>query len=189
VAASLPARVAVAHRHTRGDAVSADLGGSALERLRARGEEQRLDVVALVWMVLVLAIAAATIYSALRFGNIEGYVGEEDWWFKLRLLVSSGGTTTIFGSAIGIVLAVVFEGARSRLTLQLATVGGIWAGIAGVVGVVVTFHDDSLPEPVVRAFDGRLSHALVYLALAALGILVATVAWRFSRSDTRRDLS
>jgi hypothetical protein len=164
-------------------------GGSALERLRAQGEQQRLDTVALVWMVLVAAITAATIYSALRFGNIEGFVGENDWWLKLRLLASSGGTLAIFGSAVGIALAVLFEGARSRVALRLATLVGVWAGIASVVGIAVTFHDDSLAGPSVRALDGRLSDALVYLALAALGVLVATVAWRFSRAEIPNELS
>jgi hypothetical protein len=162
--------------------------GSPLAQLRARGERQRLDVVALVWMVFVLTIIAVTIYSALRFGSIVGNVGQDDWWFKLRLLAQSGGTVAIFGSVVGVALAVVFEGASSRLALRLATVAGVWAGAAGVIGVAVAFHRTSFVEPA-SAFDGRIAGALMYVALAALGVLVATVAWRFSRSDAPNDLS
>jgi hypothetical protein len=164
-----------------------DPTGGSLARLRARGEQQHLDVAALVWMVFVLTIIAVTIYSALRFGNILGNAGTEDWWFKLRLLAQSGGTVAIFGSVVGVGLAVVFEGPRSRLALRLATVAGMWAGIAGVVGVVVSFHgSSSFPA---TAFDGRLAGALTYVALAGLGVIAATVAWRFSQTATPTDLS
>jgi len=167
--------------------VSDDRGETSLERLREHGSRPRLDTVALVWMVFVLAITAATVYSALRFGNITGYAGESDWWLKLRLLASSGGTIAVFGSAIGVVLAVVFAGARSRVALRLATVGGMWAGVAGVVGVVVVFHNESVPGESV-AFDGRVSDAAVFAVFAALGVIVATVAWRFSRSEIGSEL-
>jgi hypothetical protein len=170
-----------------GDTVNEPSGGSPLARLRARGEQQRLDVVALVWMVFVLTVIAVTIYSVLRFGNILGNPGDEDWWLKLRLLAQSGGTVAIFGGVVGVGLAVVFEGPSSRLALRLATVAGMWAGIAGVVGGVVSFHGSaSFPA---TAFDGRVAGALIYAASAGLGVIVATVAWRFSQADAPADIS
>ena len=169
--------------------MSLDAGGSALERLRVRGEQQRLDSVAVLWMLLVIVITATTIYSALRFGNIEGFEGEGDWWFKLRFLASSGGALPLFGSVVGITLAVGFEGARSRLALRLATLLSGWVTVAGVVGAVVTFHDDTRLASPVRAFDGRVSGVAIYVVTAALGAVSATVAWRFSRSAAPNELS
>jgi hypothetical protein len=158
----------------------ADSGRAGLERLKARVEQQRLDVAAVVWMALLFAIAGSEIYSALRFGNSQGFPGSSDWWFKLQLLAQSGGTVLVFGSAVGIALAVLLEGPMSRVALRLAVVGGAWSVAAGGCGVAFAFH----PDPgfgSVRVFDGRLTECVYYLGFAGLGLLIAMIAWRFAR--------
>ena len=159
----------------------ADSGRAGFERLRERLAHQGAEGIPLLWMVFVLAIVGAQAYSVLRFGNLEGYVGLRDWWYRLKLLSETAGSPALFGSVVGIVLAVVFVSRTSRLALRLASLTGLWSALTGVLGVVVNFHNSDFASH--RGLEGELTGAILYLGYTGLGVVVAIIAWRCSVSD------
>ncbi len=154
-----------------------DAGRDVVGRVNALVEKQRFDVLALAWMVCVLAIALGQIYQALWLSQADGFEGTRDIWTKLQLLTQSGGTILIFGSVIGVALATLADGRLARPALWLATLGGVWAMITGFIGITVSFHSGS-GLGAGSTMPAKLSEAVLFFGFAGMGMVVAMIAGR-----------
>lgn len=158
-----------------------DAGRSVVGRVNTLVEKQRFDVLALAWMLFVLAIALGQIYQALWLSEADGFPGSSDVWTKLQLLTQSGGTILIFGSVIGLVLATIADGRRARPAMWLATLGGTWAMITGFIGITVSFHSGS-GLGAGTGVASKLSEAVLFFGFAGMGMVVAMIAGRSAAS-------
>jgi hypothetical protein len=160
----------------------ADSGRAGVDRLQGLIEQQRLDIAALAWMIFLLLITGVEIYSALRLHGDSGFPGNTDWWSRLAFLAQSGNILLTFGGAIGIALAVVHDSPVARRALQLAVIGGLWAIVANLMGIAVAFHDQSgVTFTILGSGESKVVTALTYFGFGGLGLVIATVAWRFAR--------
>lgn len=162
----------------------ADSGRAGFGRLQGLIEQQRLDIAAMVWMIFLLLITGAEIYAALRLHGTSGFGNGGDWWTRLAFLAQSGNIVLIFGCAIGIALGLLRESTIARRALQLAVLGGLWAIVANLMGIAVSFHEESgLAFTSLGGNENKVVTALIYFGFGGLGLVIATVAGRFAGAD------
>ncbi|MGO9877225.1 MAG: hypothetical protein ACLPVY_25885 [Acidimicrobiia bacterium] len=173
-----------------------DAGRANFERFRALVEDGRLDLVALWWMIFVVAYSLVEIYSALRASGFGNSPGSTDWWTKADLLASSGGISLVLTSMMGILLAAFFDGPAARLAFRLAIVGGAWAVAMSLLDIVVAFHENTgpIPEFLPSGAEAKVVTSLGALCVGGLGLVIALAGWRLApsgrprgRSGRRRD--
>jgi hypothetical protein len=161
----------------------ADSGRAGFDRLQGF-IEQRFDIAAIVWMIFLLLITGAEIYSALRLRGNDGFGDSGDWWTRLAFLAQSGTVLLTFGCAIGIALAVVHDSVIARRALQLAVVGGLWAIVANLMGIAVSFHTQTgVAFTSLGGNESKFVNALIYFGFGGLGLVIVTVAWRLVSAD------
>jgi len=154
-------------------------GAGGVERLRERIDESHVDLAALVWMLCIAGYLGTQVYGALRASQFGAPFGGSDWWFKAALLAASGNIVLTFGCTIGIALAALYDSTRSRAALVLAALGGLWAVAASVLGIVVSFHENSGVSFISlgNLTDSKVASAIAELMLGGLGAVVLFVAW------------
>ncbi len=165
-----------------------DAGRANFERFRALVEAGRLDLVALWWMIFVVAYSIVVIYSALRASGFANSPGSTDWWTKAELLSSSGGLSLVLASMIGVVLAAFFEGPAARLAFRLATVGGAWAAVMSLLATVVAFHENTGPIGgfLPSGTEAKVVTSLGALCVGGLGLVIALAGWRLAPAGRGR---
>jgi len=165
-----------------------DAGRANFERFRALVEDGRLDLVALWWMIFVVAYSVVAIYSALRSSGFGNSPGSTDWWTKADLLTSSGGLTLALFSMVGVVLAAFFDGPAARLAFRLAMVGGAWAMLMSLLDIAVAFHENAGPIAgfLPSGTEAKVVTSLGALCVGGLGLVIAVAAWRLAPSGRPR---
>jgi hypothetical protein len=150
-------------------------GGSRLGELV---EEQRLDFVALLWMVCTIGFTGVQIYSALH--GFGGQFLRFDAWAKVAALGQTGGPIVALSCLGGIALAVMSDTAVARFAILVAGVTGAWVFVAGVLNVASAVHQgsDVLFRVAFLGGGNRAAEAIAGLALGGLGLVVMMVAWR-----------
>ena len=165
-----------------------DAGRARYDALQSAVDRGRLDVAALVWMVLLLLVVVLEVYSGLRDTNFGS--GNSDWWYKATIVAGSGGILVTFGGMIGVALAALARGRAARLALRLAMLGGAWAAVASVFGIATALHDPTSSgaflAPPSRSGEAKVVSALTYVCLGGLGLVVAVVAWHVLRAHVDR---
>jgi hypothetical protein len=152
-----------------------------MSRLGERVDEQRLDLVALIWVGCLVAYTGTQIYGAwnLFSGRPLGgpFFGN---WERVAALASTGGPVIAISCVAGIALAFTSDTAQARVAILLAGIVGAWVFVAGVLNVAYAFH-----QPANRTFtfsfaqgSNRVAAAIGGLAVAGLGLVVMMIAWR-----------
>jgi hypothetical protein len=156
-------------------------GRAGVDRLGALLDTQPLDLAALIWMLCTSAWVGTQIYNGLQlsFGN-----GGGAFWNKLAVLARTGGPSIAITCLIGIVLAaLVLDATAGRIALWLATIGGLWVGIAGLMQIAVVLHTKNNDVTLGISFDrgNRAVEVLQGLAFAGFGLVVAAVGYGLAR--------
>jgi hypothetical protein len=155
-------------------------GRAGISRLGELVDEQRLDIVALIWVGCLVAYTGTQIYGALDLFN--GRVGGFGFggWEKVAALASTGGPVIAISCVAGIALAFTSDTAQARVAIVLAGIVGAWVFVAGVLNVAYAFH-----RPGNRTFtfslaqgSNRVVAAIGGLAVAGFGLVVMMIAWR-----------
>ncbi|HTK14778.1 MAG TPA: hypothetical protein VL769_00165 [Acidimicrobiia bacterium] len=153
-------------------------GRAGVGRLHELVDEQRLDIVALIWVGCIIAFTGVEIYSA--FHALGGGIPGVDGWTKVALLGQTGGPTVAVSCLIGIAVAVMSDTPVARLAILLAGVVGAWVLVAGVLDIASAVHQGG--EPTFRiGFLGQGNRAagiIGGLALGGFGLVVMMIAWR-----------
>jgi hypothetical protein len=157
----------------------AEAGRVEFDRVRVLLEDGRLDVVALVWMLLLLSYTGLQIYNAWNFGSFGSIQNVSGWWTRLAFLAQTGGFLLIFGGLAAIVMAAFFDTTVARVALYLAMLGGAWTVATAMFGIAVAFHVEQ-SGPVLSNGENKYVQAFSAAALGGLGLLMAFVAWRMS---------
>jgi len=163
-----------------------DRGREVVGRVNVLIETQRFDIAALVWLFFIFTITLAEIYRALFQTSVSGFSTGNKWWTKLEFLTSSGGTILIFGCLFGIVFALLRPGPLARIALWLCALGGLWATIAGCIGIAVAFHDptgsnaDGTAFSISRSFGDKAVQGALYLGFAGMGLVLTLIAARIA---------
>ena len=163
-----------------------DHGRDVVARVNALMETQRFDIAAVVWLFFIFTITLAEVYRALFQSGSEGIAAGDEWWTKLQLLTSSGGTILIFGCLFGIVFALLRPGPLARLALWLCAIGGLWATITGCIGMAVAFHDpvgsnaDGSGFSISQSFGEKAVQGALYLGFAGMGLVLTLIAVRIA---------
>jgi hypothetical protein len=152
-------------------------GRVGLSRLGELGAEQRLDFVALLWMVCIVAYTGVQIYQVVHL--FDQGIPVLDAWEKIAALGQTAAPITAVSCLVGIALALMSDTAVSRFAFLLAGIVGMWVLIAGAFDVATAVHhgDDEI-------FGGQFAQGnravgvIGGLALAGFGLVVAMVAWR-----------
>jgi hypothetical protein len=144
-------------------------------------DEQRLDFVALLWVVCTVASTGVQIYRAVDlFGETE-----PDTWGKLAALGQTAGATVAISCLIGIALALTSDTAVSRLAILLAGGVGAWVFAAGMFSFASSLHHENGGAPNVFGQGNRVAGGIGGLAVAGFGLVVAMLAWRAGGERTR----
>jgi hypothetical protein len=161
-----------------------DAGRANFERFRALVEDGRLDLVAMWWMIFVIAYTVVAIYSALRSSGFGNSPGSTDWWTRADLLTNSGGVTLVLFTMIGVVLAALFDGPAARHAFRLAMVGGAWAALMSLLDIAVAFHENTGPIAgfLPSGTEAKVVTSLGALCFGGLGLVIALAAWRLAPS-------
>lgn len=158
-------------------------GRSGITRIRESGDRHYFGTLALLWMLLTLLALGAEIYSILRFGNPGGFSGgAADAWTKALLLAEVTAGFSI-ASMVGVGLAALAPGGRSRAALLIAVVIGGWTVVVGIAGVAAAFHGfgDGSSAPT----ESKFVESVRYLADGGLGLVVIFVALRLRGAQSR----
>jgi len=159
----------------------ADSGRAAFERLNASIQAQPLGALAVGWLLAVIVVVAASVYSNLHvydaFANGAFGAGV---WIKLQLLSETANLGVAVATLVGVALAVLAGRSRAGIAYLLALALGAWIVLASVCGLVSAIH--GYPHPVFTNADNRLVFGLASVANLTLGIVVLTIAWGFATS-------
>jgi hypothetical protein len=125
---------------------------------------QRLDVVALLWMVSTVAIVGVQIYGAFNFldGRFPGF----GTWEKVAALAQTGGPIVALSCLAGIALAAMFDTTAARAGGGIDRVRGIDApDLAALrqpaaVNVALTSHSRAAAASSSAASDGLATRHL-----------------------------
>lgn len=151
-------------------------GRAGMTRIRESGDREYFGTLALLWMLLTLLALGAEIYSILRFGNPGGFSGgSADAWTKALLLAEVTAGFSI-ACMVGVGLAALAPGGRSRSALFIAVLISGWTVVVGIAGVAAAFHGfgegSSVPT------EAKFVESVRYLAGGGLGLVVIFVALR-----------
>ena len=114
---------------------------SSLSRFRKLADRRPLDLLALAWMVCVLAAVTAQAYSRVRYVHSfpQHFLGF-GWWADIGAL---GGSADYFAAAaclIGVISAAAIAGRAARLTMGLGALVSAWITVAGVFLIAAAIH-------------------------------------------------
>ena len=148
---------------------------------------QRLDVVALVWMVSTVAIVGVQIYGAFNFlsGRFPGF----GTWEKIAALAQTGGPIVAVSCLAGIALAVMIDTTVARTALILAVIVGAWVLAAGVLDIASAVHGPSMVTFPLTSRNRPIG-VIGGLGLIGLGLVVVLLASAaLTRPSLRRFVS
>jgi hypothetical protein len=152
---------------------------AGLGRIGELVDEQRLDVVALIWVLCTITYTGVQIYGALNLFN--GRFGAFGNWEKIAALASTGGPGVAVSCVVGIALAVTSETAMARFAIAVAGIVGAWVLVAGVLNVVYALHQRHGLNTIsfsITEGSNRFVQAVGGVALGGFGLVVMMIAWR-----------
>ena len=156
-------------------------GRAGVNRLSELADEQRLDIVALIWVGCTLVFTAVQIYGALNLFSGRSLPGSVFGnWERVAALGSTGGPVIAVSCLAGIALAFTSDTAIARVAIFLAGVAGAWVLVAGVLNIAYAFHPHSSNTISFSVAQGRNRGVAIIggLALAGFGLVVMMIAWR-----------
>jgi hypothetical protein len=158
-------------------------GRAGVNRISELVDEQRLDVVALVWILSAIAFTGVQIYQALHL--LESGVSISAW-DKIAALGQTGGPLVAVTCLAGIALAITSDSAVARGAIVLAGVLGGWVFVAGIFNFASNVHRRS--NALLDFSRGnRGAGAIGGLALAGFGLVVLMIAWRAGMAPPDHD--
>jgi hypothetical protein len=149
-------------------------GRVGMSRISQMIDEQRLDIVALIWVLATVTFTGVQIYQAFQ---LFGSRFEASTWDKVAGLGQTGGPVVAVSCIIGILLALTWDSAIARFSSLVAGIVGGWVFVAGVFTVASNVHKNA-DGNIVFGQTNRAAGAIGGLAVAGFGLVVMMIAWR-----------
>ena len=149
--------------------------------------KQRLDVVALIWMVSTVAIVGVQIYGTFNFlsGRFPGF----GTWEKIAALAQTGGPIVAVSCLAGSRSPRCSTPTAARAAMILAVIVGAWVLAAGVLDIASAVHGPSMVTFPLTSRNRPIG-VIGGLGLIGLGLVVVLLASAaLTRPSSRRFVS
>jgi hypothetical protein len=164
-----------------GDDARYDTVDTPIARLREFIERDRIDAVAVIWMLGVAATIAAGIWTAFTYNlSFDGNSNHVDGWDHAFLLSQTATLMPLIGVVVGLAIAAALDSAASRVAAWIGMVVSAWLVVASVLGIAYMIHAGKNTSLGLANSTGP--RILELFAVGVLAVVVGAAAWRVATS-------